>query len=162
MSIFSRRVAARPERTASEAWGVAAEVLFGSDADAREACERLSGIVAMTIAEQVPESHAITLIGTGPRIRLYFEYGDEAISGDDVDERPVDLDTEDRDWTLWLPCGTDDYEWMHSQTEKESAPIMAYDIEEGIPEKEESAQTESVKSDASDDWNVDPDRFRNL
>ena len=114
MTVIARRVAARPVRTASQAWGIIVDMLFGEFEEALAECAEVSGVAAAIIAEEVPAEVPLVLIGAGPRVRVYCLYDEDAVEGDDVNETPLALDFEEKDWTLWLPCATEDLEWAQN------------------------------------------------
>lgn len=154
MTVLTRRVAARPARTASEVWGLITELLFASCEEGRRACGVASGLAASVVAEEIPARSPFVLTGAGPRVRIYTLYDEEAL--DEPDEAPVQLDLEGHDWLLWLPCAKEDIGWAEPSI-KASPRLRLYDAAQGIPE---GASTH--RGSPAEEIQIDLNLFRDL
>ncbi|HWA15272.1 MAG TPA: hypothetical protein VG817_02480, partial [Gemmatimonadales bacterium] len=54
---------------------------------------------------------AIVVRGSGPRIRIYCLYDDDAIAGEDASEGTLPEIPTTGDWRLSIPVPPEDYEW---------------------------------------------------
>src|SRR5260370_36015058 len=104
MPVAARRVRATPARSASEAWTVIMDLLAPSSVPAaRGEVEAIAGIASGLIADEAMTA-PIVVFGSGPRVRLYCLYDEEAISGEDANESPLAFDATSGDWQMSLPC----------------------------------------------------------
>lgn len=111
-TVVVRRINATPVRTSSEVWDVICQLLAPDAASAaRTVLNRVSGVACSAIASEVPADHEIVVYGTGPRIRFYCLYDDDAIAGEDASESELSEVPTNGDWRMSIPVTEDDYEW---------------------------------------------------
>jgi hypothetical protein len=61
---------------------------------ARAELQKVSGVASSTIASEAPKDDAFIVYGSGPQIRVYCIFGDDAITGDGVPSRKGRLKSE--------------------------------------------------------------------
>lgn len=111
-TVIVRRINATPVRTSSEAWDVICQLLAPDAASAaRTVLNRASGVACSAIASEVPADHEVVVHGTGPRLRFYCLYDDDAIAGEDASESELPEVPTDGDWRMSIPVSEEDYEW---------------------------------------------------
>ena len=129
MTVLARRIVAEPVRTASETWEVIVSLLASeSDNGARKELLAIAGIASSLIAAEAMKGDPIVVYGSGPRVRIYCLYGEEAIVGDDANESKLISNPVAGDWSMSLPCPEDDLTWVQSALKKQSAHVGARTI----------------------------------
>ena len=66
--------------------------------------------------------------GSGPRVRLYCLYDDEACTGENASEAPLTFDATAGEWQMSLPCHADDLDWVQEALKKRSTHVTARDM----------------------------------
>jgi hypothetical protein len=127
MTIIARRIASTPVRTSGETWETMINLISDDSSTAREELESISGIVASIIADEVPKNTPITVVGSGPRIRMYCLYNEDAIIGDDKNENSLATNPTAEDWKIYLPCLPEDLEWIKNEIKKFTDKVIIYD-----------------------------------
>ena len=122
MSVIARRIRATPERPAVDTWRFIVSL-------ARRELEAVGGVAACLIADEVPKEAPIVLAGSGPRLRIYCLYGEEALTGEGSNETDLTWDPTVAEWMMWLPTAGEDLEWVRTQLAKVGKRIVAYDPE---------------------------------
>lgn len=137
MTVIARRFVSIPQRTAVETWK-AISLLLASDPKSHAASELASvaGIASSLITREAMTS-AIVVYGSGPRVRIYCLYNEDAVEGDDANESPLAFDATADDWNLSLPCPPDDLAWVQRALKGKSARISARDMDSPVKEEEE-------------------------
>jgi hypothetical protein len=156
MSTVARRIRATPERSATGAWRVIEDLISTAGSDARKELDRVAGVAASLIAEETPKDHPIVVAGSGPRLRMYCLYGEDAITGDGSDENTLSWDPTAGDWRMSLPAAADDIKWVKAELAKHSKRITAYNLEKEKPGDE--VETEGRSASLS----VDHEAFNRL
>jgi hypothetical protein len=143
MSVYARKFAATPIRTASETWAAISELISKENSAARTELVSVTGIASCLIADETPKDNPIIVFGNGPRLRIYCLYGEDAVVGDDKDESDLSWNPTEGDWKMRLPCGSEDLEWVQKALGQSSSRITAYDpaAEEEEPENKSSSAT---------------------
>jgi len=136
MTTIARTIASTPARSASETWSVIAGIVSNPGDGARVLLDELRGIAASVIADEAPREAPIVVAGCGPRLRIYCVYGEDAITGEGCDENPLSWNPTEKDWEMYLPCPTEDLDWIRRELKKRSANIFAYDADKGLPDIE--------------------------
>lgn len=154
MTVITRRVAARPARTASETWALITGILFSSHDEGRALCAVASGVASSVIAEELPASTPFVLVGAGPRVRIYTLYDEDAL--DEPEEMPVRLDLDGRDWYLWVPCAKEDLGWAEPAVAS-ARRCRLYDAAIGIPDEATKGEERSASV-----VQIDVNLFRDL
>ncbi len=145
MTVVARKLAACPVRTAAEVWRKVCAMLAPEGGAARGEMESASGIAASLIADECPKNSPIVMVWSGPRVRIYCVYGDEASDPDALDERELAFRPATEDWELWLPCPAEDLQWVSRELKKKSSRLRAYDLKKG---PDETGESEGNKSGA--------------
>jgi hypothetical protein len=142
MTVIARRIASIPERSAVDTWSVISQlVAWRSDSPAREELMRVTGIACSLITDEALRDDPLVVFGSGPRVRIYCVYGDDAIERSNVNEGPLSFDATDGDWRVSLPCPSDDLDWVRRRLGEFSTRITAREL--GAPVMgEETEETE--------------------
>ena len=141
MTIVSRRVAATPARSASEAWSVIVNLVAPSDDAARKELQRIEGVASCIIAEEAMKSDACVVHGSGPRLRVYCLYNEDAITGEDTNEAPLMFCPTEGDWRMSLPCPSDDLDWVRQSLKERSTHVVAREVGTAVDEEEPDEST---------------------
>lgn len=139
MTVVARRFLARPVRHASAAWAAITDCVCKSNAQSRKEFEKVKGVASALIASDILQEHPLVIIGSGPRVRIYCLYDEDAISGDDKNEDTFGWDPSEGDWTAYLPCLTEEFDFFKAELAKKTDRILCYDSELGIADEEESS-----------------------
>src|SRR5688500_14014705 len=108
-TVIARYVASTPHRTPGETWEVISKILAPDAKSATRAeREKASGVASSTIASEAPKDDAFIIYGSGPQIRVYCVFGDDAVSGDGVNEEPLKEAPTSGDWRMSIPCVKED------------------------------------------------------
>jgi hypothetical protein len=139
MTVIARRIVATPARSASEAWALMINLLAASeDSVARTELQNIAGIASNLIADEALERAAAVVYGSGPRLRLYCLYGEEAISGDRASESALAFNPTEGDWRMSLPCPAEDLDWVREALKAKSSRVTARDVNDEIQEDGDS------------------------
>jgi hypothetical protein len=103
-----------------------------TDSAARKELEGVTGIASSLIARESMRDSAIIVFGSGPRVRIYCLYGDDAITGDDAAEQALSTDVMSGNWHLSLPCPAEDLDWVQSALKKKGTKISARDLSSDV------------------------------
>ena len=144
MTVVARWVAATPARSASEAWKVIVNLVAPSDGAARDELQGIEGIASCMIAEEAMTSDACVVHGSGPRLRVYCLYNENAITGEDTNETPLTFTPTDGSWGMSLPCPADDLEWVQKALKERSTHVVARKVGTAVDE-EESNESATAK-----------------
>jgi hypothetical protein len=68
---------------------------------------------------------ALVVHGSGPRVRIYCVYGDDALEGDVIDESSLSFVAADGDWRMLVPCLSEDLAWVERALELRSSRVRA-------------------------------------
>lgn len=140
MSVIARRVKAIPERSASEAWAVIVQLLAPqADSSANKELSAVAGVACSLIADEAMKSAPIVVHGSGPRVRIYCLYDEDAMTGDNANETALTFTATEGDWEMSLPCPVEDLTWVRDALKKHSTRITARDLTSTI----DAEQTES-------------------
>jgi len=150
MTVIARRVASTPERSVSATWTTIVDILAPDSAStARVELMRVAGVAHATITTEAPANDAFVVWGGGPRVRVYCAFGDDAITGNVVNEDAVrDLPT-GSNWKLSIPCLEDDLSWMREQLKTLSSRVSVRAIG-----ADESTDDTKKSSDVSSAFNM--------
>lgn len=136
MSTVARKVAATPVRLATATWQRIVDLLAASNAAARAELVSVAGIASSLITEEAMRTSPIIASGSGPQVRVYCVYGEDAIERTSVNESAINgSPIRDR-----LPCPADDLEWVCASLKKRSSRITARDMAETrVPDEDDEA-----------------------
>lgn len=148
MTTMARKFRSVPERTATATWKAISDLLAADPrSSAAEELASVSGIASSLITREAMNS-PIVVYGSGPRVRVYCLYNEDAIEGDDVDERPLAFDATGGEWKMSLPCPADDLSWVQRALSSKSSRISARDMEASVVE--EAAATDASASSSEE------------
>lgn len=138
VSVVARTVASIPQRTASDTWRVIVDLIApDSKSEARRDLDAVAGIVCSLITDEALADDALLVYGAGPRVRIYAAYGDDAVSGDRVQESALSFIATADGWQLSLPCPEADLTWVKQSLARVSTRVHARQL--GADVKELSA-----------------------
>jgi hypothetical protein len=141
MTVVARRVAATPARSASEAWSVIVNLIAPSDDAARKELQSIEGVASCIIAEETMTSDACVVHGSGPRLRVYCLYNEDAITGESVNEAPLTFSPTDGEWRMSLPCLADDLDWVQKALKERSEHVVAREVGTAVDDEESEKST---------------------
>lgn len=139
MTVISRTVRSIPHRSAADTWKLIIDLLAPSSGAARTELEAVSGTVCSLIAEEQMSEYPMVATGSGPRVRLYCLYNDDAVEGDKAAESPLASVATQGDWKLSLPSPEADLTWVQKALKTKSSRITARKQEESINEEADSS-----------------------
>lgn len=140
MTILARRVTSVPARSAVDTWSAIVDLIAPDPSSpARSNLALAAGVAHSLIASEV--SGPFVVFGSGPRVKIYCVYGDDALMDDEVSENPLPHDPTDGDWHLSIPCPFEDLEWVERKLSS-STRVSARD--EGAAVSDE-AEAESAR-----------------
>lgn len=147
MSVVSRKVRATPVRSSSETWKVIA-LLLAPDESSEAHVELMSveGTASSLVSSDAIKDAAIVCTGSGPRVRIYCLYGEDAITGDDANESSLQQCPTENDWELSVPCPANDLDWVNRSFKEKSKRIAARDMAERLGPKDEEEKKSSQAS----------------
>jgi hypothetical protein len=145
VTVVARRIAATPARSASEAWNVIVDLVAPGDGPARRELQGIEGIASCVIAEEAMAADPCVVYGSGPRLRIYCLYNEDAIAGDDKNETPLMFCPTAGAWRMSLPCPADDLEWVQKSLKARSTRVVVRKV--GTPvDDEEPRQGDAAKA----------------
>jgi len=153
MSSVARRFAASPERTSSDTWAAITKLICQDDSSAAAEFAKVTGIAACLINDEAFSKNALVMKNKGPRLRIYCLYGNDAIERDQLNEDQLSWRPTAGDWTVFLPCLTEDFEMIKRAIDRESSKFQIYDVEKGLPEEADAKEEDSVAETAVD-WEL--------
>ena len=143
MTVVARRIIATPVRSASEAWAVIVGLLAPqSGSEAHQELLAAGGIACSLITDETLKDVPAVVYGSGPRIRLYCLYDDEACTGENAAEAPLTFNATAGEWQMSLPCHADDLDWVQEALKKRSTHVTARDMTAAV--EVEQAVTDST------------------
>jgi hypothetical protein len=145
-TVLTRSIASTPERTAAETWDVIVDILAPDrGSDARAELMKIAGVAAASIASEAPKDDAFVVYGNGPQIRIYCVFGDDAVSGEGINENALIEAPTSGDWRMSMPCPPEDLEWTQNKLKQSSTRISARAIGENVEyEKASSSKNSSA------------------
>jgi hypothetical protein len=150
MTVVARRIIATPVRSASEAWTTIVNILAPqSDSEARKELFAIEGIACSLITDETLKDAAAVVYGSGPRVRIYCLYDDDACPGEEANEAPLSFDATSGDWQISLPCPADDLSWVQEALKKRSTHVTARDMT--VQVEVEEAMTDSAAKNVAVD-----------
>jgi len=138
MSIVARKFSACPVRTAAQTWDTITSVLSDGNSAVEKELLSISGITASIISDGTPKINPITIIGSGPRLRVYCLY-DEDGSTEDSNEASLNWNLFDGDWEIHLPVEKEDFGWVSKALKEKGSRFKAYKAGEKINEENSQA-----------------------
>lgn len=155
MSVVARRVAAAPKRTATQTWErIVALVAPEARSAARQELAKAAGVACASISSEATKDAPIVLWGSGPRVRVYCVFGEDALIGDEVTEDALVIVPTQGDWRMSIPCAPEDAGWCKKKLAEVSQRISARSLEDDV---EEEAQAPAASS--ADALTIDIEEF---
>ena len=148
MTVVARRIRATPERSAVDAWQVIIDLLAPKPGTARDELLSVEGIGSSIISTEAPKDAAIVVWGTGPRVRLYCLYDENAIAGDEANEAAPAVCPTDGEWQMSLPADAGDVAWVKDVLAKKSSRVTVREKSETV-DSGEDVSTKSAKVEAT-------------
>jgi hypothetical protein len=159
-TVVKRVVCSTPKRDSVETWDKVVEILTqGKQGAAREELTAVAGIAASIITEKAAKDAAITVTCDGPRTRIYCLYDEDAIEGSDAKEDALGYDPLAGDWSVSLPCPTDDLTWVQRALKAKTKRITARDMAEKLGDEQATASTATEASKQAADFSFDANAF---
>ena len=148
MTTLARHIISEPVRTASETWRVIVDLLApDANSPARNELLLVAGVASSLIASEAVKDIPIVVYGSGPRIRIYCLYGEDAIVGEDANESPLSSNPTAGDWSMSLPCPADDLEWVQNALKNRSKRITAREMNTPVDNEETNTNGKSASID---------------
>jgi hypothetical protein len=151
MTVIARRIISDPIRLATATWTTIVDLLAPEeDNSARAELLSITGVASSLISSEVMKDSAIIAYGSGPRVRIYCLYGEEAITGENANETAlVSSPIKGGGWGLSLPCPESELEWVQATLKKKSSRISARDMNTtfDVDSDEESTSSKSGSID---------------
>lgn len=146
MTVIARKIISVPERTATETWDVISHLLApDSGSEAARELASVAGIASSLITREAITSPMV-LYGSGPRVRLYCLYNEDAIEGDGASESSLPFDATSGDWRLSLPCPEDDLAWVQGALSAKTKRISARDMDMLVEEDDANSDEDAAAS----------------
>lgn len=143
MTVVSRTIRAIPHRPASDTWNFIVDLLAPSQGEARSELQSVSGTACALIAEAIMTDTAIVVYGSGPRIRIYCLFNEDALEGDKASESALSFVPTNGDWKLSIPCPPDDLQWVQKALKAKSSRITARDKDVAVEDDDSNDRAES-------------------
>jgi hypothetical protein len=148
-----RDISSIPQRTAGSTWQRAIDLITGPDSIDAGQLTAASGVMGSIITDEHPAAKPIVVEGVGAQLRIYLRYGMKAVEEGDADDA-LNWNPTAGDWTMHVPCDSDNLAWVKKSLAGSSPRIKAFDVEE------EEAAGSDARSAAMQpgaivvDWNV--------
>jgi hypothetical protein len=144
MTVIARRVRAIPYRSASEAWRLVVDLVAPeSSSGTRQELLGIVGIVSTLIMDESLKDSPCVFWGAGPRLRIYCLYGDDATTGESMNEEQLQFCPTETGWQASLPCVPEDQEWIKAALKKYGSHVSVRDVSSPIPEDAPKEKSES-------------------
>lgn len=138
MSVISRKFSACPVRTAARTWETIVDVISDTAATKTELLS-ITGIVSSIISDATPKDNPITVIGSGPRLRIYCLYEEDG-SIEDANEAPLNWKLFAGDWKIYVPVEKTDLSWVSKALNEKGSRFVAYEAGTKLLIEEEERQ----------------------
>lgn len=144
--VLARRVASTPVRSAAETWNVITELLAPDPGStARTDLAAAAGVACSSIASEATKEAAIVVWGSGPRIRVYCVFDEDAITQDGVNEGALPKCATDGDWRMSIPCLAEDVKWCSDKLAAVTSRITARAMDEDLVDEKIEARGAAVQ-----------------
>lgn len=149
-----RDISSIPERSASETWQQILNLVTGLASQDVQQLKAASGVMGSIITDEHPAARPIVLEGVGPQLRIYCRYGIEAIEAGHEND-PLSWNPTAGDWTMHVPCDTENLTWVATSLGQTSPRIKVFDVKN--EEFADSDMSNKSKADVAPivvDWNL--------
>lgn len=138
-----RDIAAVPLRSASATWSTIVDLITKSDSIDSDQLSAAATVMATLLTEEHYAIHPLTLKGSGHRLVVYCAYGANALTlGEEV--APLDWNPTAEDWTLYVPCDDDNFDWVKDTLAKRAPRLTLHRLTESISDADEATGTTSA------------------
>ena len=79
--------------------------------------------------------------GNGPRVSIYCVYGEDAVSGEGVEEEALSSKPTNGDWALSMPVPEEDLEWTSKSLKGKSSRVTARAVGATLTEANDASTT---------------------
>ena len=139
-NVIARRVASTPTRTAAQTWAKIVELVAPDPNGAqRKELALAAGVACSSISSEATKDAAIVVWGSGPRVRVYCLFDEDAITQDDVNEEPLPKSPTEGDWKMSIPCLPEDAAWSKAKLASVNSRISARSMDEDVEDEEPEA-----------------------
>ena len=146
MTVLSRRIRATPYRSANDAWDLIVGLLAPAAGGAQDELRRVGGLASSLIASEAWLESPVVVWGTGPRVRIYCLFGDNAITGDDANEQAFPNAPASGDWSMSLPCPDEDLDWVKAALAKQSTRTTARKVGDALTTASDDGDAKTAAS----------------
>ncbi len=149
MTVIARRIASSPLRSAMNTWvEIVALLAPDSASSARAELAGAAGVASASISSEATADEPIVVWGTGPRVRIYCVFGEDAVVGKSVNEDPLVSCPTDGEWSMSIPCPPEDVDWSERSLRRVTTRISARAVGEEVQDAEDtSAQSKALTID---------------
>ncbi len=147
-----RDISSIPHRSATETWQTVIDLITGPDSVDVKQLTDARGVMGSIITDEHPSSRPIRLEGVGSQLRLYCRYGMKAVEEAGAIDR-LTWNPTAGDWTMHVPCDSENLAWVRTSLAKTSGRIKAFDVATPDDSSREEAQSLEAGSLVVD-WNV--------
>ncbi|MGB8218012.1 MAG: hypothetical protein WCE94_11995 [Candidatus Methanoperedens sp.] len=136
-TLFARRVASAPVRTAVQTWARIVEIVAPNpESPARKELAKVVGMACASIASEAPKEAPIVIWGGGPRVRVYCVFDEDAITQDGINEDALPKSPTGGDWRMSIPFLADDVAWSAASLAAASSRVSARSVDDDVPDEE--------------------------
>lgn len=115
-----------------------------ASSDARKELAKVAGVASSTISSEGPKSDPIIVYEGGPRAHIYCIYGEDAVSGDGVEEEAFSKTPMGDGWKMSLPVPKEDLAWTQRKLMADSSRITARAVGDDLGEEKATARAEAT------------------
>ena len=147
-----RDISSVPYRSASETWDRIVALVTGPDSCDVRQITAAAGVMGSIITDEHLANRALILEGVGPQLRVYCVHGLKAIEeGGDVD--PLTWNPTAGNWTMHVPCDSENIAWVRSTLLACSPRIRLFDVD-GPETDEQLDAAETKTNELVVNWNM--------
>lgn len=144
MSTIRRDFKASPQRTGSETWRAICNLIAPKEGASRRELLSVEGIAGQLIASESIKDYPIIVVGTGPRLRIYCLYDDDALEEDNANESTLAANpTEKETWKVSIPALSEDVNWSGTELKEFSSRITVREMAEDFDTDKTASKSES-------------------
>ena len=150
MTVVARNFISIPERTASATWSAIIQLLApDSRSEAALELASVTGITSSLISREAM-TEPVVVCGSGPRVRIYCLYNEDAVEGDDANEAALPTTPTASDWQMSLPCPAEDLAWVQEALKAKSKRITAREMDTTFDSEQETSNQKNAEETVVD------------
>lgn len=151
MSTIRRDFKASPHRTGAETWVAITRLLAPKEGSAAQK-ELLSvaGVAGQIISTESVKDYPIISAGSGPRVRIYCIYNEDALDDENTNETALAFDATSKDWLVSIPAEPEDIDWGQAELSKLSKRITVREKTEPVDVEEQEPSFSGLKLDSEE------------